>query len=43
MIENLCGAYLSSTLRDLIVFAILIAVLLYKPTGLFGETAKEKA
>jgi branched-chain amino acid transport system permease protein len=43
MIETLSGAYLSSTLRDAIVFSILIIVLLYKPTGLFGEAAKEKA
>jgi branched-chain amino acid transport system permease protein len=43
MIETLSGAYLSSTLRDAIVFSILIIVLLAKPTGLFGEAAKEKA
>jgi branched-chain amino acid transport system permease protein len=43
MIETLSSAYLSSTLRDAIVFSILIIVLLAKPTGLFGEAAKEKA
>jgi branched-chain amino acid transport system permease protein len=43
MIETLSGAYLSSTLRNAIVFSILIIVLLAKPTGLFGEAAKEKA
>jgi branched-chain amino acid transport system permease protein len=43
MIETLSGALLSSTLRDAIVFSILIIVLLFKPTGLFGEAAKEKA
>lgn len=43
IIETLSQAYLSSTMRDAIVFSILIIVLLFKPTGLFGETAKEKA
>jgi len=43
MIETLAAGYLSSTLRDTIVFTVLILVLLYKPTGLFGEAAKEKA
>ena len=43
MVEMLSQGYLSSTLRDAIVFSILIAVLLYKPTGLFGEATKEKA
>jgi len=43
MVETLSAGYLSSTLRDAIVFSILIIVLLYKPTGLFGEAAKEKA
>ena len=43
MVETLSQGLLSSTLRDAIVFSILIIVLLFKPTGLFGETAKEKA
>jgi len=43
MIETLSQGYLSSTLRDFIVFSVLIIVLLFKPTGLFGESAKEKA
>jgi branched-chain amino acid transport system permease protein len=43
MVETLSAGYLSSTLRDAIVFSVLIIVLLYKPTGLFGEAAKEKA
>ena len=43
MIETLAAGYLSSTLRDAIVFSMLILVLLFKPTGLFGEAAKEKA
>jgi len=43
MIETLSAGFLSSTLRDTIVFSILIIVLLLRPTGLFGEAAKEKA
>ena len=40
--ETLVSAYISSTYRDAVAFVILIAVLLVKPTGLFGSTAVEK-
>ena len=40
--ETLVSAYLSSTYRDAIAFVILIAVLLVRPTGLFGSPATEK-
>jgi branched-chain amino acid transport system permease protein len=43
MVEILAQGYLSSPMRDAIVFSVLIIVLLYRPTGLFGEAAKEKA
>jgi branched-chain amino acid transport system permease protein len=43
MVEILAQGYISSPMRDAIVFSILIIVLLYRPTGLFGEAAKEKA
>ena len=43
MIETLSQGYISSTMRDFIVFSVLIIVLLFRPTGLFGEAAKEKA
>jgi branched-chain amino acid transport system permease protein len=43
MVETLSAGFLASTLRDSIVFSILIIVLLLRPTGLFGEAAKEKA
>ncbi len=43
MIETLSQGYISSTMRDAVVFSILIIVLLFRPTGLFGEAAKEKA
>jgi branched-chain amino acid transport system permease protein len=40
--ETLVAAYISSTYRDAVAFIILIAVLLVKPTGLFGSTHVEK-
>ncbi len=40
--ETLTIGYLSSTYRDAITFVILVAVLLFRPTGLFGTTARAK-
>lgn len=42
VIENLSKAYISSQLSDAIVFAVLIVVLLVKPTGLLGKNIQEK-
>lgn len=42
VIEILGKAYISSQLADAIVFAVLIVVLLVKPTGLFGKQIQEK-
>ncbi|MDO5345432.1 MAG: branched-chain amino acid ABC transporter permease [Lachnospiraceae bacterium] len=42
VIEILAKAYISSQLADAIVFAVLIIVLLVKPTGLFGKQIQEK-
>jgi branched-chain amino acid transport system permease protein len=43
MIEILSSAYIGTTSRDLFSFLILILILLYKPTGLFGtRTAEER-
>ena len=42
VIENLGKAYVSSQLSDAIVFAVLIIVLLVKPTGILGKTVHEK-
>jgi branched-chain amino acid transport system permease protein len=42
VVETFVSAYLSSTYRDAIAFVILIAILLYRPTGLFGSAPTEK-
>jgi branched-chain amino acid transport system permease protein len=42
VIETLVSGYLSSTYRDAIAFVLLIVILLYKPTGLFGSSQTEK-
>lgn len=42
VIEILAKAYISSQLADAIVFAVLIVVLLVKPTGLLGKPIQEK-
>ena len=42
IIEILSKAYISTQLADAIVFAVLIVVLLVKPTGLLGKKIKEK-
>ena len=42
IIEILGRAYISSELSDAIVFAVLIIVLLIKPTGLLGKPISEK-
>jgi branched-chain amino acid transport system substrate-binding protein len=41
-VQQFGAAYLSSQLRDIYVFTILIIVLLVKPAGLFGRTTVEK-
>lgn len=42
IIEVLSGAYISTKLANAIVFTVLIVVLIFKPTGLFGKKIKEK-
>jgi branched-chain amino acid transport system permease protein len=42
VIETFVTAYLSSTYRDAIAFVILVLILLYRPTGLFGAPQVEK-
>ena len=42
IVETLVSGYVSSTYRDAIAFVILIAILIYRPTGLFGTAQTEK-
>lgn len=42
IIENMSKAYISTSLSDAIVFAILIIVLLIRPTGILGKKIQEK-
>jgi branched-chain amino acid transport system permease protein len=42
VVETLVSGYLSSTYRDAIAFVVLIVILLFKPTGLFGVSQQEK-
>lgn len=42
IIENLSKGYISTQLSDAIVFAVLIIVLLVRPTGILGKKTSEK-
>ena len=42
VIEIFAKAYISTQLSDAVVFAVLIIVLLVKPTGLLGKQINEK-
>jgi len=42
VIEIIGKAYISTELGDAIVFAVLIIVLLFRPTGLLGKPIREK-
>lgn len=42
VIEALVSGFISSTFRDAAAFGILILILLFKPSGLFGSNAREK-
>ena len=43
LIETVVSGYISSGLRDLISFSLLIIILLVRPAGLFGVDVQEKA
>ncbi|MBP6875242.1 MAG: branched-chain amino acid ABC transporter permease [Candidatus Eisenbacteria bacterium] len=42
VVEVLAAAFVSSTMRDVFAFGILILVLLVKPTGIMGGSSQEK-
>ena len=39
VVESLCGLYLGESLGQLGIFLMFILVLLFRPRGLFGESA----
>jgi len=41
--ETISAAYISTPMRDVVAFTILIIVLMVRPTGIFGEPEGEKA
>lgn len=43
IIETITSGYFSSQYRDLIAFALLVFVLVIRPTGLMGKTTEDKA
>ncbi|MHB0885800.1 MAG: branched-chain amino acid ABC transporter permease [Bacillota bacterium] len=43
LIETFVAAYISSSLRDIFAFLLLILILVIKPSGLMGVSAEEKA
>ncbi len=43
ILEVLVAGYISSTLRDVFSFSLLVFILLVKPTGLLGKSSEDKA
>lgn len=43
VIESLAGVYISTQYKDVVSFVILISVLLWRPSGLFGEGREKRA
>ena len=43
ILETMVSGYISSSLRDFFSFALLIVLLLVKPSGLFGVDVQDKA
>jgi branched-chain amino acid transport system permease protein len=42
VIENLMGAYVSGSFSEALSFALIIAVLIFMPEGVFGRIKKRK-
>jgi branched-chain amino acid transport system permease protein len=42
VLEGLGAGYISSQWKDVFAFVILIAVLIFRPSGLLGENVREK-
>jgi branched-chain amino acid transport system permease protein len=42
LLEAFAGGYISTLYKPVIVFALLILILMYKPNGIFGKTSEEE-
>ncbi|MNR66765.1 High-affinity branched-chain amino acid transport system permease protein LivH [compost metagenome] len=42
LVETFAAAYLPAEYKDIVAFALLILILLFRPTGLLGKTNIEK-
>lgn len=42
IIQNLSGFYISTVVKDIIAFLLLIAILMVKPSGLFGKALRKR-
>ena len=42
VVESLLAGYVSGAWKDVFVFILLIAILIFRPTGLLGEKTAEK-
>lgn len=43
IVEVMVSGYISSSLRDLFAFSLLVIILLVKPTGIMGKSSEDKA
>ena len=43
VVETLSGVYISTAMKDIVSFAVLILVLLIRPTGLVAESVTKRA
>lgn len=43
VVENLAGGYVSSALKDLVAFLVLVGVLIVRPAGMFGKAGGRRA
>jgi branched-chain amino acid transport system permease protein len=41
-VESLSGFYAPEGVKDVIAYLVVLAVLIVRPSGLFGETTKKK-
>jgi branched-chain amino acid transport system permease protein len=42
VVESLAGVYLPEGFKDVAAYVVVLAMLMVKPTGLFGESERKK-